>query len=63
MFGVDFCGANAITKVKRSEFNMGKNVPAVGDDVTIKIAIEAKKALKSATKIYPFNGKQQKAAD
>ena len=43
MFGVDFCGANAITKVKRSEFNMGKNVPAVGDDVTIKIAIEAKK--------------------
>ena len=43
MFGVDFCGANAIAKVKRSEFNMGKNVPAVGDDVTIRIAIEAKK--------------------
>ena len=44
MVGVDFCGANAITKVKRSEFNMGKNVPAVGDDVTIRIAIEAKKS-------------------
>jgi polyisoprenoid-binding protein YceI len=43
MLGIDFCGANAITKVKRSEFNMGKNVPAVGDEVTIRIAIEAKK--------------------
>ena len=34
-------GANAIVMVKRSSFNAGKNVPFVGDDVTINIAIEA----------------------
>ncbi|MEW5967769.1 MAG: YceI family protein [Pseudomonadota bacterium] len=38
---VEACGANATTKVKRSEFNMGKNVPFVGDEVTLTIAIEA----------------------
>jgi len=43
MTGVDFCGANAVAKVKRSEFSMGKYAPAVGDDVTIMIAIEAAK--------------------
>jgi polyisoprenoid-binding protein YceI len=37
----DAIGANATTKVKRSDFNMGKNVPYVGDEVTIDIAIEA----------------------
>ncbi|QWD73855.1 polyisoprenoid-binding protein [Polynucleobacter sp. TSB-Sco08W16] len=43
MSGVDYCGANAETKVKRTEFNMGKYAPNVGDDVTIMIAIEAAK--------------------
>lgn len=33
--------ANASTMIKRSEFNAGKNVPFVGDDVTITIALEA----------------------
>lgn len=35
------CGGNATTKVKRSEFNMGKGVPFVGDEVTLTLAIEA----------------------
>jgi polyisoprenoid-binding protein YceI len=34
-------GANAHTQIKRSEFNAGKYVPYVGDDVRIDIAIEA----------------------
>jgi polyisoprenoid-binding protein YceI len=34
-------GADASTQVKRSDFNMGKYVPMVGDEVTIGIAIEA----------------------
>jgi len=34
-------GANATATVKRTEFNAGKNVPYVGDEVTINIAIEA----------------------
>ena len=37
----DVIGANATTTVKRSEFGAGKFAPAVGDDVTITIAIEA----------------------
>lgn len=37
----DAIGANATTKVKRTDFNMSKNVPYVGDEVTIDIAIEA----------------------
>ena len=37
----DAIGANATTKVKRTDFNMAKNVPYVGDEVTIDIAIEA----------------------
>lgn len=43
MTGADYCGANAEAKVKRTEFNMGKYAPYVGDDVTILIAIEAVK--------------------
>jgi len=43
MSGADYCGANAETKVKRTEFNMGKYAPNVGDDVTIMIAIEGSK--------------------
>lgn len=34
-------GANAHTKIKRTEFNAGKYAPYVGDDVRIDIAIEA----------------------
>ena len=35
------CGGNATTKVKRSDFNMGKNAPFVSDEVTLTLAIEA----------------------
>lgn len=35
------CGANATAVVKRSDFNMGKHAPAVGDDVTLNISVEA----------------------
>ena len=41
MLKKDAIGANAMTKVKRSEFNMGKNVPYVSDEVTLTIAVEA----------------------
>jgi polyisoprenoid-binding protein YceI len=34
-------GANAFTVVKRSDFNMGKYTPYVGDEVRIDIAVEA----------------------
>lgn len=39
----DACGANATVVVKRSDFNMGKHVPYVGDEVTIDIPVEAVK--------------------
>jgi len=35
------CGANATATIKRSEFNAGKYVPLVGDDLTLTIAVEA----------------------
>jgi polyisoprenoid-binding protein YceI len=35
------CGGNATTQIKRSDFNMGKGVPFVGDEVTLTLAIEA----------------------
>lgn len=35
------CGANATAKLKRSDFNMGKYVPLIGDEITIQVAIEA----------------------
>lgn len=41
MLKKDAIGANATTTVKRTDFNMGKNAPYVGDDVTIDIALEA----------------------
>ena len=41
MLKKDAIGANASVKVKRSDFNMGKYAPYVGDDVTIDIAVEA----------------------
>lgn len=40
---IEMCGANASTKIKRSEFNAGKNAPAVSDDVTLNIVVEAAK--------------------
>ena len=43
MLKKDAIGANAVTKVKRSDFNMGKNVPYVSDEVTLSIAVEAVK--------------------
>ena len=37
----DAIGANAVAKIKRTEFNMGKYAPNVSDDVTLSIAVEA----------------------
>lgn len=37
----DAVGANAVAKIKRTEFNMGKYAPAVSDDVTLLIGVEA----------------------
>jgi polyisoprenoid-binding protein YceI len=39
----DEIGANASVVIKRSDFNMAKYAPHVGDDVTITIALEALK--------------------
>lgn len=39
----DAIGANAYTRIKRSEFNMGKYAPHVSDEVTLSIAVEAVK--------------------
>ena len=41
MLKKDAIGANAYGVVKRSDFNMGKYAPNVGDEVRIDIAIEA----------------------
>jgi polyisoprenoid-binding protein YceI len=41
MMKKDAIGADATTTVKRSDFNMSKYVPMVGDDVKISISIEA----------------------
>jgi polyisoprenoid-binding protein YceI len=37
------CGANASAKLSRSEFNLGKYVPFVGDEISLNIVIEASK--------------------
>ena len=37
----DACGATATAKVKRSDFNMGKYAPLVGDEVTLTIPVES----------------------
>jgi polyisoprenoid-binding protein YceI len=34
-------GADATTRIKRSDFNAGKNAPMVGDEMTLSIALEA----------------------
>jgi len=41
MLKVEACGANAITQIKRSAFNMSKYVPNVSDEVSLTLAIEA----------------------
>jgi len=41
MLKKDACGANASTVVKRTDFNMGKHAPYVGDEVTITLPVEA----------------------
>lgn len=43
MLKKDAVGANAVTRIKRSDFNMGKYAPNVSDDVTLSIAVEAVK--------------------
>lgn len=43
MLKKDACGANATTTLKRTDFNMGKYAPNVGDDVTVTIPVEAVK--------------------
>ena len=39
----DACGANATTKIKRSDFNNGKYAPYVSDEVTLVIPVESMK--------------------
>ncbi len=39
----DAIGANAVTEIKRSDFNMGKGAPYVSDEVTLSLAVEAVK--------------------
>jgi polyisoprenoid-binding protein YceI len=41
MLKKDACGANATVVVKRTDFNMGKHVPYVSDEVTIDLPVEA----------------------
>lgn len=41
MMKKDACGATATAKVKRTDFNMGKNAPYVSDEVTLTIPVEA----------------------
>ena len=41
MMKKDAIGADATGTIKRSDFNMAKAVPLVGDDVTLEIVIEA----------------------
>ena len=41
MLQKDAIGANATTTILRSDFDLGLNVPAVSDEVTITISIEA----------------------
>jgi polyisoprenoid-binding protein YceI len=37
----DACGANAIAKIKRSDFGAGKHAPYVSDEVSLSFAIES----------------------
>jgi polyisoprenoid-binding protein YceI len=40
---VPACGANAVAVIKRSDFGMGLYAPAVSDEVTLRIGVEAHK--------------------
>jgi polyisoprenoid-binding protein YceI len=44
MLGKDALGANAVAKIRRSDFGMGKFAPFVSDEVTLNIAVEAVEA-------------------
>lgn len=37
----DVCGADLTTRIKRSDFGMTKYLPAIGDDISIHIPVEA----------------------
>ena len=41
MLKKEACGATATTKIKRTEFNMGKYAPYVGDEVILTLPVEA----------------------
>lgn len=41
MMQKDAIGGNAVARIRRSDFNMGKYAPQVSDDVTLAIAVEA----------------------
>lgn len=41
MLNKEVIGANATAMIKRTEFNAGKSVPGVSDEVTLDIALEA----------------------
>lgn len=41
---VDTCGANATATIKRSDFGLGLYAPAVSDETTLSITIEASKS-------------------
>ena len=41
MMKKEACGVTATTKVLRSDFNMGKHVPYVGDEVTLTLPVES----------------------
>jgi polyisoprenoid-binding protein YceI len=41
MMKKEACGANATAKIKRSDFNMAKYAPLVGDEVTLTIPVES----------------------
>jgi polyisoprenoid-binding protein YceI len=43
MLKKDACGVTATTKVKRTDFNMGKFAPYVSDEVTLTLPVEAVK--------------------
>ena len=43
MLKKDACGANATTRIKRSEFHAGKHAPYVSDEVTLTIPVESVK--------------------
>ncbi|WP_174873969.1 YceI family protein [Vogesella oryzae] len=44
MTGVETWGANAVATIKRSDFGMKTFVPAISDDVTLNITLEAAQA-------------------